>query len=355
MSTENVRVRLKRSPGIVCYWEDDQLIYHNYLTGVRITASPLCAAILNLFDGRRRCGELFDALHGFSRQSLKRILEQLVNLSFLVEENPNSRSRRLEELSSWSPIATFYHLATKDMKYRVRLGQSPQTVHSYLRAHPQPPFFKRHPGAKIVVLPSVELPKEGSFVDVLLRRRTWREFSKDGMDLQTLSRLLYLSWGVTDYLKVKFLGRLPLKTSPSAGARHPIEVYVVPLRIEGLPQGIYHYSSDRHHLECLRLGPMKRHVIRYLGGQNWFQDAAAVFFMTAVFSRVYWKYRYPRAYRTVLLDAGHVCQTFCLTATWLGLAPFCTAALADTLIEKALGVDGIRESVVYVAGVGNLP
>jgi len=62
-----------------------------------------------------------------------------------------------------------------------------------------------------------------------------------------------------------------------------------------------------------------------------------------------------RAYRVVLLDAGHLCQTFCLVATWLGLAPFCTAALRDTLIEKDLGIDGIREAPLYLAAVGVPP
>ena len=74
--------------------------------------------------------------------------------------------------------------------------------------------------------------------------------------------------------------------------------------------------------------------------------------MTAIFPRTMWKYHVARGYRVVLLDAGHLCQTFCLVATWLGLAPFCTAALKDTLIEKDLGIDGVRESVLYVAGVG---
>ena len=74
--------------------------------------------------------------------------------------------------------------------------------------------------------------------------------------------------------------------------------------------------------------------------------------MTAVFARAMWKYPHPRAYRVVLLDAGHLGQTFCLTATRLGLAPFSTAALADTLIERDLGIDGISESVIYVTGVG---
>ncbi len=65
-----------------------------------------------------------------------------------------------------------------------------------------------------------------------------------------------------------------------------------------------------------------------------------------------WKYGRARAYRVVLLETGHLCQTFCLTATRLGLAPFSTAALKDSLIEKTLGLDGISESILYVAGVG---
>jgi hypothetical protein len=57
----------------------------------------------------------------------------------------------------------------------------------------------------------------------------------------------------------------------------------------------------------------------------------------------------------VLAEAGHLAQTFCLVATWLGLAPFCTMALADTRIERDLGIDGVSESVLYAAGVGGRP
>jgi nitroreductase len=57
----------------------------------------------------------------------------------------------------------------------------------------------------------------------------------------------------------------------------------------------------------------------------------------------------------VLLDAGHVCQTFCLVATWLKLAPFCTQALADSAVERALGADGVDEVLIYAAGVGTRP
>jgi hypothetical protein len=77
--------------------------------------------------------------------------------------------------------------------------------------------------------------------------------------------------------------------------------------------------------------------------------------MTTVFAREVWRYPFARAYRATLLDAGHLCQTFCLAATWLKLAPFCTMALADSRIEADLGIDGRSESVVYAAGVGVRP
>ena len=97
---------------------------------------------------------------------------------------------------------------------------------------------------------------------------------------------------------------------------------------------------------------MKKQVLRYVLGQSHVARACAVCFMTAIFPRSMYKYRSARAYRIVTLETGHLAQTFCLVATWLGLAPFTTAAVADTAIESALGLDGVNESMMYVAGVG---
>jgi len=133
------------------------------------------------------------------------------------------------------------------------------------------------------------------------------------------------------------------------------EVYVLATRVRDLPPGLYHYRSDAHRLELVREGASARQIVRYLPTQGYFGKAAALMLMTAVFPRVQWKYEFPRAYRVVLADAGHLCQTFCLAATWLGLAPFCTMALADSKIEADLGLDGVTESVIYAAGVGVRP
>jgi SagB-type dehydrogenase family enzyme len=216
-----------------------------------------------------------------------------------------------------------------------------------------PPAVKRYPRARQIFLPPPEC--DGEFPRVLLARRSWRRFARRPIALDTLATLLGLSFGVQWWVDLRGVGRVALKTSPSGGARHPIEAYVVALRVKGLPRGLYHYAAGTHRLELLRRGANAAELVHSLSEQWWFEDAAVVVLMTAVFARTQWKYPASRAYRIVLIDAGHVCQTFCLVATWLGLAPFSTMAMSDSRIEKILGVDGVRESVLYAAGAGLPP
>jgi SagB-type dehydrogenase family enzyme len=74
--------------------------------------------------------------------------------------------------------------------------------------------------------------------------------------------------------------------------------------------------------------------------------------MSAVFARTMWKYPSSRAYRSILIDAGHLGQTFCLVATAIGLAPFCTMAFREADLDPVLKIDGVNESAVYIVGVG---
>jgi SagB-type dehydrogenase family enzyme len=253
----------------------------------------------------------------------------------------------------WSPAASFLHFSTKDAHAPIEPEDSLRELRQRARIRPMPSSVKSYPRARQFRLPPPE--REGEFPDVLLARRTWREFSRSPVPLEKLATLLGLSFGVQSRLRVRGIGSVALKTSPSGGARHPIETYVLALRVKGLPSGLYHYAAGTHRLELLRRGATPAEVVHYLNGQWWFGGAAAVVLMTAVFARTQWKYPAPRAYRIVLIDAGHVCQTFCLVATWLGLAPFCTMAFADSRIETALRIDGVAESMLYAAGVGMPP
>jgi SagB-type dehydrogenase family enzyme len=77
-----------------------------------------------------------------------------------------------------------------------------------------------------------------------------------------------------------------------------------------------------------------------------------VFFMTSMVQRSMWKYPVSHALRVVLLDAGHLGQTFHLVSTALGLAPYSFAATDNAGIEKLLAIDGVREIPIYTCALG---
>jgi len=349
--------RLRRARTLLAYWREGELVFRNFLTGAAITASPLAAQVLDLFYQWRSPEPVARGFEPYSPASVRRSLRELARHTVLVREHSAEARREAQFLQAWGawhPEAGFFHFGTKDQRYSTSPKQIWRMMRGFLAESPQPAFFKRYPRARRVRLPTFP-PPLSEFPRVLLARRTHRDFSPRPLQLQTLSELLFYTWGVTGFLDVPLLGRLPLKTSPSGGARHPIEVYIAALHVDGLPAGLYHYAPQHHRLELVRRGDYSSRVVRYCSGQSWVRRAAAVFVMAAALPRVTWKYRMPRAYRTVLLEAGHLCQTFCLAATWRGLAPFCTMALADSLVEKDLGLEGVSEPVIYLAGVGLPP
>jgi len=349
-------VRYRRAQSIVAYWRDGKLNFENYFNRVVLSGDPEFLAVLHFFGRWHTIEECCHSLPEFDGRSLVAVVRQLIALNFLLREG--SRQARqdtaLEHIwRSWLPAAGFLHFSARDAKYETEEAALAQYLRGRIRASAPPAPVKKHAGAARVALPA---PREdGEFPRVLLARRTWRRFSSQPMSFADLSTLLWLTSGVQAWWEQPVGPAVALKTSPSAGARHPIEVYLAAKNVAGLRPGLYHYASDVHQLELLRRGATARQIQRYLGQQRWYGDAAIVALMTAVFPRSQWKYLDPGAYRTVFLDAGHLCQTFCLVATWLGLAPFCTQALAESAIEKDLRIDGVAECVIYAAGAGVPP
>ncbi len=345
----------RRARHLVVYWNDGKLIFENYIARSRANAAPLTCEILHFFDRWRTFEACARQFRNFERTSLERAVRMLVRARLLecARGKGGGVIDALAGWGAWSPAASFLHFSTKDVHARIEPEDSLRTLQRRARTTPMPPVTKRYPKAPQFPLPPPDYDDE--FAKVLLARRTWRQFSRGEVSLEQMGSLLGLTFGVQGWLRVPAVGKLALKTSASGGARHPIEAYVLVLRVGGLRPGLYHYAADTHRLEMLRRGARRAEAIRFLNGQWWFGDAAVVVLLTAVFARTQWKYPAPRAYRIVLADAGHICQTFCLVATRLGLAPFCTMALADSRIEAALGIDGVNESIVYAAGVGMPP
>jgi len=334
------------------YWDNGDLRLVNYLTREEYAANPIVLEIIRFFFSPRTLRDAVLEFDTYSPQSVGEAILKLIDAQLLLECDSSEAARDDLLDSLWKPWLPHggYHFLTKDAPY----AGADWTLEQKRRAiagAPQPPLFKKTDGAKSISLPLHEKETD-SFFKTLHARRTVRIFSQEPAALESVSKLLQTTWGVQGYIESPGLGSLALKTSPSGGARHPIEVYLMALRVDGLDRGLYHYDVRDHALELISSGATPQAARDYCADQAYVADAAALFIMTSVFARNMWKYQHPRAYRVVLLDAGHLGQTFCLTATRMGLAPFSTAALKDTLIERDLGIDGISESVLYVTGIG---
>jgi len=325
-------------------------VIRNYALGTASRCNPLVCAVLDLCSDWQTLAGLKKSLPPEIAGRLPKLVKALLDRALLMrsDRRPDPRERAMSVLDQWGPETGFFHTATKDVRF-----WSPQEAarQAGKRNPKRPAWHKRYHG-----VPSIELspPADGEFARVARARRTWRRFSTTPVTIEDLSTVLGLSAGVQKWVRLGS-SEAPLKTSPSGGVCHPIELYVVVRDVQGLGPGLYHYAADRHALERLRRGASEQRIREYVPHSGYFARASAVVFLTAVFGRQLWRYSYSRAYRAALIEAGHVCQTFCLAATSLGLAPFSLMALADSVIERDLGIDGITESVLYAAGVGCPP
>jgi SagB-type dehydrogenase family enzyme len=349
------RLRLRRARAVVMHWRDGRPAFENYLTRQLASTEPEAFFILTFFDDWRPVNDLVRAMPDYEPAAVRKAVNVLVRHTLLLREG-SPEATRDEQLTrtwrTWLPQAGF-HFSTKNTPFIPQV-EWPRVAKEFLAESPPPAFVKTYPARTHRPLPCPPAADD-AFTRALLGRKTNRDFSGHPISLDAVSALLYYTWGVMGHVISPTFGPLPHKTSPSGGARHPGEVYLVALDVDGLAPGIYYYDGHAHRLSQIRDGDYRQRLLEYSVGQQHVARSAAVFLMTAYFPRSMWKYRSPRAYRVVTLDAGHLGQTFCLVASWLGLSPFTTAALHDTSIEDALGLDGISESVLYLVGVGRPP
>jgi putative peptide maturation dehydrogenase len=224
-------------------------------------------------------------------------------------------------------------------------------------AYGKPPTeaFARTAKARRLPLP----PVSASAYESLLRRRaTCRNFdSRRALELHDLAAVCFRAFGAFAVGKFGPGFRALKKGSPSGGGMHPVEAYLLVRRVEGLSPGLYHYHAVEHALEPLA-GSAPAHLARLarraVAGQRYLAAAPVLVVLAARFSRNQWKYRqHAKAYRVMLLDAGHLSQTFQLAATELGLGSFITAAVNEIEIEQAFGLEPMQEGVMAVCGLGH--
>ncbi|SEW43949.1 SagB-type dehydrogenase domain-containing protein [Chitinophaga sp. YR573] len=342
---------IRRAYSLLQYWEDGQMTIENYLTRTSLEANLLVLDMLSAATDPI-CNNVLSGQ--FSHiPAVEEIVGKLtkLNLLLVVGSRLEKRDRALEDSWKWDLNARYFHYSTGSVKYNFDLEAVRKQLEKKAITNPPPSPFKTSSADSKIILDDPQLP-DVNFWEVLYQRRTCRHFEDAPISKGVFSSFLKLVAGYTHFYNDSKIDKRIIKTSPSGGARHPIEMYAFVRNVASIAPAVYHYEAETNSLAFVNHLPDQKKVLDFFSGQKWVSNAAVIFVFTAVLERSMWKYDHSRAYRVLLLDCGHLGQTFHLSATALKLGVFTTAAIQDRKIESYLHLDGIKEVVLYGGAIG---
>ncbi len=133
---------------------------------------------------------------------------------------------------------------------------------------------------------------------------------------------------------------------PSGGALYPNELYVY-IKLEDIPEGIYHYDVAHHRLLLLREGNYDTYLSRSLGNSSNMSDCFAAVFVSTMFWKNFYKYN-NFSYRLQGLDAGVLIGQSLEVAGRMGFSARVCYQFLDRSINHLLGLSEQDESVYAV-------
>jgi SagB-type dehydrogenase family enzyme len=189
------------------------------------------------------------------------------------------------------------------------------------------------PRSGTIPLPLPDLEGRITFEKALNRRRSVREYTSGDLALARVGQLLWAAQGITSPD-----GK---RTTPSARAVYPLEVYVVARRVTGLDPGVYRYQPKDHGLVLVAAGDRSEAMALAVTGQDFVARAPLIIAVVADSARA--ADRLGRsADRWVAMEAGFVVQDVYLQATALGLGTVMIGGFDDGALRRALALPAGR-------------
>lgn len=206
-------------------------------------------------------------------------------------------------------------------------------------------FNSNHQGkAMTIKLPEPSTEGAISLEECLYKRRSIRSYKNEPLSLAEVSQLLWAAQGIT--------ADSFYRTAPSAGARYPLEVYLVAGNVTGLQAGIYYYKNKEHALEMKKAGDSREKMRAASWDQSMITEAPVSIFLSAVFSRVTAKYG-DRGRNYVYMEAGHAGQNIYLQSYALGCGTVAIGAFDDNGMKELFSLPPDQEPL-YVFPVGKI-
>jgi len=252
----------------------------------------------------------------------------------LVKHGLLTSSREVDALTcTESTFISKYQLSVLDYPFLDYSASNSRRIDNSLMAQyaevsmPPPAITRRH--GRMFRLPTVSKEDLGSDTE-----------DNDRLSLKSLAAILKYTLGSLGEISGgQFAARLH-KTSPSGGALHPTELLIQIGNCFGnVPAGAYVYDVLQHAL----VEEQDRCGFNCV-------DGMLIFVVRSRVERPMWRYRDIRAFRPILLDAGHVIETLALLLELKGLS----VAVGPPTVATDASFDWLREPAIasVYAGVG---
>jgi len=226
------------------------------------------------------------------------------------------------------------------------------TVDLVLRV-PEPPHeLPVREGQATIKLPS---PKKFKVPDMSVRSaiENWEPVGFFSRSSITLKELTYLLWCTQGFKKV-VAETVELRNVPSSGSRYPLETYFVASDVDGLETGLYRYLPRSNRIVAERIDSgITLEMSTASMNFKLVTRAAVTFLWVGIPYRSVWAMG-NRGYRSVLIEAGHVCQNLILASANLGLEVYPIDLFHDEMMAKLANLDPETQWPIYLAAVGNV-
>jgi len=188
-----------------------------------------------------------------------------------------------------------------------------------------------------------------SYLDLVNNRISRRKYTSSPLSLEEISFLLWCTQGVKQVLKS---GRGVKRTVPSAGAKSPLETYLVINRVEGVEPGLYRYISFSHQLLFIKeIEDAEGTMGKLAFDQKFVGTAPVIFIWTAVPYRTEWRYTIL-SHKFISIDLGTACQNLYMSCEAANLGTVAIGYYEQNKLDNLLDLNTDEEFVVLIAPVG---
>ncbi|MEC0665829.1 SagB/ThcOx family dehydrogenase [Priestia flexa] len=255
--------------------------------------------------------------------------------------------------------ALILHLTSKDISFSDDNQENSQhdlneKAKEKIRREGLPETYKKVEGLLSIKLEeNLPLPKDRSFEDILVARRTHRPWSKDEFLLNEISSILY--YGSIETKRLREQTKASFEINPRIiynSSFSALEIYLFVHDVQGLEPGLYFYDVEEHSLILLKTGVFREEVSKMCIGQERAGSGRVTFVISANWQKYMFRYRHPRAYRNLMINTSELAQKLLVLSTAYKKTTFVTPAFNDELADNLLNLNGYQEAPLYAVTVG---